>query len=71
MEKDNLSIACSSEQASLDSNGSQEIRSGNGTLIVGSSHRLAGLFARDVEDEEGELPEGVDLNNDYDWLGVD
>jgi hypothetical protein len=47
-----------------------EIQTGNGSMIVGVSHRLAGMFTR--EEEECELPEDFKArNDDYDWLGVD
>lgn len=47
-----------------------ETRPGNGSMIVGVSHRLAGMFTRD--EEECELPEDFKArNDDDDWLGVD
>lgn len=47
-----------------------EIHTGNGSMIVGVSHRLEGMFSRD--EDECELPEGFKArNDDYDWLGVD
>ena len=47
-----------------------EIQTGNGSMIVGVSHRLVGMFTR--EEEECELPEDFKArNDDYDWLGVD
>ncbi len=47
-----------------------EIRTGNGSMIVGVSHRLAGMFAR--EEEQCDPPADFKpRNDDYDWLGVD
>jgi len=60
----------SSSKQSLESNSSDESVSENGTMIIGTSHRLAGVFTR--EEDECELPEGYEpRNDDYDWLGVD
>lgn len=48
----------------------KEIRSGNGTMIVGVSNRLAGVFTR--EEEQCDPPADFKpRNDDGDWLGVD
>jgi len=49
----------------------REIPSGNGTMVVGVSNRLSGVFTHD--EEECEVPEDFESDtNDYDgWLGVD
>jgi hypothetical protein len=61
-----------SEESCLTTQGTRatEIPAGNGSMIVGVSHRLAGMFSR--EEEECELPADFKArNDDYDWLGVD
>lgn len=71
MDKEKVRVESDHGQSLSDSNGQvSETWSGNGTMIVGVSHRLAGMFTRD--EEECELPENFKArNDDYDWLGVD
>jgi hypothetical protein len=71
MDKEKVQVESDQGKSLSDSSGQAwETRSGNGTMIVGVSHRLAGMFARD--EEECELPEDFKpRNDDYDWLGVD
>lgn len=71
MNKENAQTEGGHVQSITDSNGqAAEAPSRNGTMIVGVSNRLAGMFSR--EEEEYELPQDFKpRNDDYDWLGVD
>jgi hypothetical protein len=68
MDSTDVKLKGSSELS--ESNTSHESVGHKGTMIIGTSHRLAGVFTR--EEDECELPEGYEpRNDDYDWRGVD
>lgn len=71
MDKEKVQLENGYDQSPSDANGQvTETRSGKGTMIVGVSNRLAGVFIR--EEEQCDPPADFEpRNDDNDWLGVD